>query len=103
MPERHFDLEPVPNSLYERIAGSANPICQSASADDGDSVRTGCTAHGKAGCLLTTIRDVAREAGVGVGTVSRVLSGHASVAPATRARVQTAMEQLNYHPSAVAR
>jgi DNA-binding LacI/PurR family transcriptional regulator len=53
--------------------------------------------------FLTTIRDVAREAGVGVGTVSRVLSGHASVAPATRARVQTAMEQLNYHPSAVAR
>ena len=52
---------------------------------------------------VTTIRDVAREAGVGVGTVSRVLSGHPSVAPATRARVQSAMQELNYHPNAVAR
>ena len=49
-----------------------------------------------------TIRDVAREAGVGIGTVSRVLSGHAPVAPATRARVEAAMRKLGYRPSRAA-
>lgn len=52
---------------------------------------------------MPTIRDLAREAGVGVGTASRVLSGHPHVAPATRARVQAAMERLGYRPSRVAR
>ncbi|MCC6313231.1 MAG: LacI family DNA-binding transcriptional regulator [Thermomicrobiales bacterium] len=52
---------------------------------------------------VTTIRDVARAAGVGVGTVSRVLSGGARGAPATRARVEAAMAQLGYRPSATAR
>lgn len=50
-----------------------------------------------------TIRDVAREAGVGVGTVSRVLSGGARVAPETRRRVEAAIERLDYRPSAAAR
>lgn len=52
---------------------------------------------------MPTIRDVAREAGVGVGTVSRVLSGGARVAPATRARVEAAMARLDYRPSPAAR
>lgn len=52
---------------------------------------------------MSTIRDVAREAGVGVGTVSRVLSGGARVAPATRARVEAAILKLDYHPSPAAR
>src|SRR5690242_15042264 len=50
-----------------------------------------------------TIRDVARRAGVGVGTVSRVLNGGASVSPEAHARVRRAMEQLGYRRSAVAR
>lgn len=52
---------------------------------------------------MPTIRDVAREAGVGVGTVSRVLGGGAGVAPATRERVQAAMDRLGYRPSPAAR
>ena len=58
----------------------------------------------RAGALAkrATIRDVAREAGVGIGTVSRVLSGRAPVAPATRARVEAAMRKLGYHPSRAA-
>ena len=51
---------------------------------------------------MATIEDVAREAGVGVGTVSRVLSGHPRVAPKTRARVQAAIERLGYQPSRAA-
>jgi DNA-binding LacI/PurR family transcriptional regulator len=50
-----------------------------------------------------TIRDVAREAGVGIGTVSRVLSGGALVAEETRRRVLETIERLGYRPNASAR
>ena len=52
---------------------------------------------------MPTIRDVAREAGVGVGTVSRVLGDQARVAPATRARVEATITRLGFRPSPVAR
>jgi DNA-binding LacI/PurR family transcriptional regulator len=50
-----------------------------------------------------TIRDVAKQAGVGVGTVSRVLNNSESVRDSTRLRVLSAIEELNYSPSSVAR
>jgi DNA-binding LacI/PurR family transcriptional regulator len=50
-----------------------------------------------------TIRDVAREAGVGVGTVSRVLGGSDRVSRETRARVLRVIEQLGFRPSRAAR
>lgn len=43
-----------------------------------------------------TIRDVAREADVSYGTVSRVLNNHPEVAPATRRQVQRVMEKMGY-------
>lgn len=46
-----------------------------------------------------TIRDVAKLAGVGVGTVSRVINGSTAVRPATRARVKRAIERLGYRPN----
>ncbi|HST17319.1 MAG TPA: LacI family DNA-binding transcriptional regulator [Gaiellaceae bacterium] len=49
------------------------------------------------------IGDVAARAGVGVGTVSRVLNGRANVRPLTRAKVLEAIEALQYRPSPVAR
>ena len=49
-----------------------------------------------------TIRDVAREAGVGVGTVSRVLGDQPRVAPATREKVEAAIARLGYRPNAAA-
>jgi LacI family transcriptional regulator len=52
---------------------------------------------------LATILDVAREAGVGVGTVSRVLNGRERVAPGTRARVLAVIERLDYSPNLSAR
>ncbi|HEY52992.1 MAG TPA: LacI family transcriptional regulator [Caldilineae bacterium] len=51
----------------------------------------------------STIRDVAREAGVGVGTVSRVLNSHPSVRETTRRRVERAIAALNYRPNPIAR
>jgi LacI family transcriptional regulator len=50
-----------------------------------------------------TIRDVATRAGVGVGTVSRVLNNSDQVTPETRARVMDAIQKLGYKPSLVAR
>jgi LacI family transcriptional regulator len=49
-----------------------------------------------------TIRDVAREAGVGLGTVSRVLSESSHVRPETRQRVLEAVERLGFRPSRMA-
>jgi LacI family repressor for deo operon, udp, cdd, tsx, nupC, and nupG len=51
----------------------------------------------------STIRDVAREAGVSHQTVSRVINENAGVLPETRARVETAIQALGFHPSAIAR
>ena len=50
-----------------------------------------------------TIGDVAKQAGVSRATVSRVLAGHPHISPEVRARVKAAAQQLNYHPSRVAR
>lgn len=50
-----------------------------------------------------TMSDVARLAGVGTMTVSRVLSGTAHVAEKTAQRVQTAIDQLHYRPNELAR
>lgn len=52
---------------------------------------------------MPTIVDVAKEAGVGVGTVSRVLNDHPRVSPTTRARVEEAIEKLGYRPNPLAR
>lgn len=52
---------------------------------------------------MATIKDVARLAGVGLGTASRVISGKGSVSPATAARVRRAIERLEYRPSHAAR
>lgn len=52
---------------------------------------------------MATIRDVARRAGVGVGTASRVISGRGSVAKETAARVKAAVAELGFRPSEIAR
>ena len=51
----------------------------------------------------TTIARVAEEAGVGVGTVSRVLNGSPAVSEDTRRRVLAAIDTLDYQPSPAAR
>jgi DNA-binding LacI/PurR family transcriptional regulator len=50
-----------------------------------------------------TIRDVGRRALVSHQTVSRVINGEVSIAPATRARVERAIAELGFHPNHVAR
>lgn len=52
---------------------------------------------------MTNIRQIAREAGVSVGTVSNVLNNRTNVTNETRKRVLEVIQRYNYHPSAVAR
>src|SRR6185369_10185429 len=50
-----------------------------------------------------TIADVARQSGVGVMTVSRVLNGGKLVKPETAAHVRAAIRKLGYEPNEAAR
>lgn len=50
-----------------------------------------------------TIYDVAEEADVGIGTVSRVLNNSKKVRDGTRKKVLKAIKKLNYQPNAMAR
>ncbi len=52
---------------------------------------------------MTSIKDVARAAGVSTATVSRVLSNHPHVRPEVRERVLAAVAQLEYRPNLIAR
>ncbi len=54
----------------------------------------------KDGC---SIRDIAKAAGVGVSTVSRVLNATGYVAPETERRVAEVIRRFHYTPSAIAR
>ncbi len=52
---------------------------------------------------MATIKDVARQAGVGQGTVSRVLNDSGYVSEEARQRVLDAVQALKYVPNAQAR
>lgn len=52
---------------------------------------------------MVTIRDIAKESGFSVATVSRVLNKSDSVKTQTRDKVLKAMKDLNYTPSDIAR
>jgi LacI family transcriptional regulator len=52
---------------------------------------------------MTTIRDVAKRAGVSVTAASYALNDTGTVGEATRRRVLEAADELNYHPNAFAR
>ena len=52
---------------------------------------------------MVQIKDVARQAGVSVASVSRVMAGHAGVSEAIRQRVLEAVQALDYRPDLAAR
>ena len=52
---------------------------------------------------MTTLHDVARIAGVSTATVSHVINKTRRVSPATTARVQNAIAQLNFVPNPIGR
>ncbi|MCF6196006.1 MAG: LacI family DNA-binding transcriptional regulator [Emcibacter sp.] len=52
---------------------------------------------------MTTITEVAKHAGVSVKTVSRVMNDYEHISRKTKERVERAMKELQYTPSAIAR
>lgn len=52
---------------------------------------------------MATLKDVAREAGLTVGTVSRILNNRGYISNNARVRVDEAMKKLNYRPNEMAR
>lgn len=52
---------------------------------------------------MPTIKEVAKRAGVSVGTASHVLNGKVPVSERLRQKVEKAMAALDYHPSHIAR
>ncbi|TDT72288.1 LacI family transcriptional regulator [Hypnocyclicus thermotrophus] len=52
---------------------------------------------------IVKLKDVAKLAGVGIGTASRVLNEHPNVKDSTRRKVLDAMRELNYTPNNIAR
>ena len=52
---------------------------------------------------MASIRDVAKEAGVGVGTVSRFLNDSGYVSEDTSVKIEEAMKKLDYTPNELAR
>ena len=52
---------------------------------------------------MATLKDVARESGLSVGTVSRILNNRGYINEQTREKVYEVMKQLNYQPNEMAR
>ena len=53
--------------------------------------------------MAVRLKDIARDLGVSVVTVSKVLRGNADISEATRRRVLKRMKELNYQPNMLAR
>ncbi len=52
---------------------------------------------------MASIKDVAKECGVSVATVSKALNGHSDISQATKEKVRAAAERLGYMPNSAAR
>ena len=52
--------------------------------------------------VMSSLVDVAKRAGVSIGTASNVIRGTARVSPELRERVVTAVRELEYYPGLVA-
>ena len=53
--------------------------------------------------MAVRLKDIARDLGVSVVTVSKVLRGNTDIGEETRRRVLKRMKELNYHPNMMAR
>jgi len=52
---------------------------------------------------MATIKDIAKQAGVGIGTVSRVVNNSGYVKKETREKVEQIIKKMNYVPNEIAR
>ena len=54
-------------------------------------------------CIMTTIKDVAKKAGVSVSVVSKAFNNYPDVNEKTRQRIFEIAKELNYSPNLVAK
>src|SRR5258708_25713872 len=66
-------------------------------------VRASCGMISGGACMAVRLKDIARDLGVSVVTVSNVLRGNADIGEVTRKRVLKRMKELNYQPNMMAR
>ena len=52
---------------------------------------------------MTTIKDIAKKAGVSVATVSRVINNKSDVSPSMREKIKNIMDELGYIPNSMAK
>ena len=52
---------------------------------------------------LDDLKDIAKESGYAIGTVSRVLNNNPSVSPAARAKILEVIKRYNYQPNSNAK
>lgn len=52
---------------------------------------------------MPTIKDIAKQLGMSVSTISRAMNNHPDIKPETKQKILQAIEQLNYTPNALAR
>ena len=52
---------------------------------------------------MATLKDVAKLSGLNVSTVSRILNGRGYISEIAKEKVESAMNELNYRPNAIAR
>jgi len=50
---------------------------------------------------MSSIKDVARRAGVAISTVSKALNGYPNVSEETREKVNEAVRELNFTPNPI--
>lgn len=53
--------------------------------------------------IKVTIKDVAKEAGVSISTVSKVINDSSRISAETKKRIKALMKEMNYHPNSMAR
>ena len=51
---------------------------------------------------MSSIKDVARHAGVAISTVSKVLNGYPNVSDATKKKVNKSIDELHFVPNTIA-
>ncbi|HEY9141145.1 MAG TPA: LacI family DNA-binding transcriptional regulator, partial [Bryobacteraceae bacterium] len=53
--------------------------------------------------MAVTMKDIARELGLSVVTISKVIRNHSDISEETRQRVLRRIKELNYEPNMAAR
>lgn len=105
----------TPARTWRRIspAGMMKPPCASRVRRSGGAAPRPPAVPGKEPSLApvhaiilamnVTMKDIAQELGISIGTVSKVLRDHPDISPETRERVRKRMRELNYRPNLAAR